>query len=86
MSIGPKKGKYFTMTCLFSEGETAAKVMAAAGNNFIAGEWHDSRPAKAMLDQLAEAIDLMDECMDTHIETSEMDLHIRMRSFINGTY
>jgi hypothetical protein len=53
MTIEPKRGTYFTMTCLFGDGETAAKIMDAAGNNFVAGEWHNNRYTTYLMDQIA---------------------------------
>ena len=64
MSIEPKEGTYFTMTCLFSPGETAREIMEAAGNNFIAGKWHDARPEAALLDQLAAYREALDNFME----------------------
>lgn len=62
--IEPKKGTYFTMTCLFAPGETARKIMDAAGNNFIAGKWHDTRPEAALLDQLSAHRETIENLME----------------------
>lgn len=82
MTTDQRKGKYFTMTCLIPPGGTARKIMDAADSSFIMGEFHDSRPHTAILDQLSYAIDLLDECLDLHQDPIDSNLHQRIHKFL----